>query len=140
MSLRVTRAGLQTTIQAEPRIGMRHLGVPASGPADPLSMALANHLVGNPVMCPALETTLNGIDLKFESEGAFTISGAPSECSLKGSPVEFHRSYWANVGDELHLGAARSGARAYIAFAGGLVADEMLGSASTYSPAGFGGF
>lgn len=140
MSLRVTRAGLQTTIQAEPRIGMRHLGVPTSGPADPLSMALANHLVGNPVMCPALETTLTGIDLKFESEGVFAISGAPSKCTLDGSPVEIHRSYRANAGDELHLGAALTGARAYIAFAGGLVADEMLASRSTYLPAEFGGF
>ena len=140
MSVRVTRAGLQTTIQAEPRIGMRHLGVPASGPADPLSMALANHLVGNPVMCPALETTLTGIDLQFESDTSFAISGAPSECALNGSPIELHRSYRANAGGELHLGAAQSGARAYIAFAGGLVADEMLGSGSTYSPAEFGGF
>ena len=140
MSLRVTRAGLQTTVQAEPRIGTRHLGVPASGPADPLSMALANHLVGNPVMCPALETTLTGIDLTFESEGVFSISGAPSKCTLNGSLVEIHRSYRANAGDELNLGAALTGARAYIAFAGGLVADEMLDSKSTYLPAGFGGF
>jgi len=140
MSLRVTRAGLQTTIQAEPRTGMRHLGVPASGPADPLSMALANHLVGNPVMCPALETTLTGIDMTFESDTSFAISGAPSECTLNGSPIDFHRSYRANAGDELHLGAALTGARAYIAFAGGLVADEMLASRSTYLPAEFGGF
>jgi biotin-dependent carboxylase-like uncharacterized protein len=103
-------------------------------------MALANHLVGNPVMCPALETTLTGIDLKFESEGVFSISGAQSKCTLNGSPVEIHRSYRANAGDELFLGAALTGARAYIAFAGGLVADEMLGSRSTYMPAGFGGF
>jgi biotin-dependent carboxylase-like uncharacterized protein len=103
-------------------------------------MALANHLVGNPVMCPALETTLTGIELKFESEGVFAISGAPSKCTLNGSPVEIHRSYRANAGDELHLGAALTGARAYIAFAGGLVADEMLASRSTYLPAEFGGF
>ena len=140
MSLRVTRSGLQTTIQAEPRIGMRHLGVPASGPADPLSMALANHLVGNSMMCPALEVTLSGIELIFESDAAFAISGAPSECGLNGSPIEFHRSYRANADDELRLGAAQTGARAYIAFAGGLIADESLGSGSTYLPAEFGGY
>jgi biotin-dependent carboxylase-like uncharacterized protein len=103
-------------------------------------MALANHLVGNPVMCPALETTLTGSDLTFESDTSFAIGGAPSECALNGRPIDFHRSYRANAGDELHLGAALAGARAYIAFAGGLVADEMLASRSTYLPAEFGGF
>ncbi len=140
MSLRVTRSGLQTTIQAGPRIGMRHLGVPASGPADPLSMALANHLVCNSVMCPALEATLSGIELEFESDASFAISGAPSECALNGSPIEFHRSYRANTGDKLSLGAAQTGARVYIAFTGGLIADEILGSGSTYLPAEIGGF
>ena len=140
MSLLVTHSGLQTTIQAGPRIGMRHLGVPASGPADPLAMALANHLVCNSVMCPALEVTLSGIELEFDSDTSFAISGAPSECALNGSPIEFHRSYQANTGDELFLGAAQTGARVYIAFAGGLIADEILGSGSTYLPAEIGGY
>ena len=140
MSLLVTHSGLQTTIQAGPRIGMRHLGVPASGPADPLAMALANHLVCNSVMCPALEVTLSGIELEFDSDTSFAISGAPSECALNGSPIEFHRSYQANTCDELFLGAAQTGARVYIAFAGGLIADEILGSGSTYLPAEIGGY
>jgi biotin-dependent carboxylase-like uncharacterized protein len=140
MSLLITRSGLQTTIQAEPRIGMRHLGVPASGPADPLSMALANHLVCNSVMCPALEVPLSGIELEFESDTSFAISGAQSECALNGRPIEYHRSYRATTGDELFLSAAQTGARVYIAFAGGLIADEILGSGSTYLPAEFGGY
>ena len=140
MSLRVTRSGLQTTIQAVPRIGMRHLGVPASGPADPLSMALANHLVFNSMMCPALEVSLSGFKLEFESDASFAISGAPSECALNGRPIEFHRSYQATTDDELFVGAAQTGARVYIAFAGGLIADEILGSGSTYLPAEIGGY
>ena len=45
MSIRVLEAGMQTTIQAGPRSGLRHLGVPSCGAADPLSLALANRLV-----------------------------------------------------------------------------------------------
>jgi allophanate hydrolase subunit 2 len=56
MSLRVLRPGLQTTVQAGPRAGLRHLGVPASGAADPLSLALANRLVGNPLAAAGVET------------------------------------------------------------------------------------
>ena len=68
MSILITRAGLQSTIQAQPRSGQRHLGVPLCGPADPLSMALANRLVGNALLAPALEITLSGIEIVFEAD------------------------------------------------------------------------
>ena len=139
MSIRIIRPGLQTTIQARPRLGLRHLGVPASGPADPLSMALANHLVSNGMSAPALETTLTGVDLKFEAEAWFAIAGAPSSAELNGQSVEYYATCHAHAGDELHIGSATAGARVYIAVAGGFVADELLGSASTYLPAAFGG-
>ncbi len=66
MSIYVERSGLQTTIQAGPRVGRRHLGVPAAGAADLLSLALANRLVGNPACAPGLEATLTGPLLGFE--------------------------------------------------------------------------
>ena len=52
MTIHVRKAGLLTTVQAAPRTGLRHIGVPARGPADPLSMALANRLVGNDLLLP----------------------------------------------------------------------------------------
>ncbi|MCH7821365.1 MAG: biotin-dependent carboxyltransferase family protein [Proteobacteria bacterium] len=139
MSILVIRPGLQTSIQASPRMGLRHLGVPASGPADPLSMALANHLVGNPLLAPALETTLTGVELQFESDAWFAITGAPSNAELRGAAVEFFRTCHANAGDNLQIGPADTGVRVYVAVAGGFVADELLGSMSTYLPAAFGG-
>lgn len=140
MSVIVVRPGLQTTVQAQPRVGLRHLGVPTSGPADPLSMALANHVLGNPVFAPALETTLTGIDLSFETGSWFAIAGAPAAADLNGKPVDFLTTHRADPGDVLRLGAAIAGARAYIAVAGGFVADQVLGSRSTYLPAAFGGY
>ncbi|MGI9273076.1 MAG: biotin-dependent carboxyltransferase family protein [Woeseiaceae bacterium] len=140
MSLRVKRAGLQTTIQASPRSGQRHLGVPSCGPADPLSMALANRLVGNALTAPVLEVTLTGIEFEFETDTHFAITGAPSPCVLNSRSVKLHETVSVVAGDELRIGAPTSGARAYIAIAGGLAAEEFLGSGSTYLPAGFGGF
>ncbi len=140
MSVRVIRPGLQSTIQAAPRVGLRHFGVPASGPADPLSMALANRLVGNAACAPAIEATFTGIDLRFESDAWFAVCGAPSTARLNGRPMESFATCHANAGDELHMGSAVTGARVYVAVAGGFIAEELLGSASTYLPAGFGGF
>src|SRR5262249_14852596 len=46
--IEVLAAGPLTTVQDGGRVGWRSLGVPAAGPADWLSHAVANRLVGNP--------------------------------------------------------------------------------------------
>ncbi len=140
MTLRILKPGLQTTVQAGPRAGLRHLGVPASGAADPLSLALANRLVGNALLAPGIETTLTGVRLLFEDDGFAAITGAKAKARLNGERVKLHRTLAVAAGDELEIGPAKAGARNYLALAGGVAVDEVLGSASTYLPAGFGGF
>jgi len=140
VSITVLKAGLQTTIQSHPRTGLRHLGVPASGAADPLSLALANRLVGNTWDTPALEATLLGPTLRFESPCAFAITGAHTTATLTGDAIALHETIFAGPGDELVTGATENGARSYISVAGGFSAEDMLGSRSTYLLAQFGGF
>ena len=140
MTIRIIKAGLQTTIQSGPRTGLRHVGVPASGAADPLSLALANRLVGNQLLAPALEVTLSGLSLKFESALNFALTGAPSSAELNGVKVGYHETLSAAANDVLSIQPGTSGARIYIAFGGELLANEILGSASTYLPAALGGF
>ena len=139
MTLEVLKPGAQTTIQSAPRTGQRHLGVPSSGPADPLSMALANRLVGNDLLAPALEITLGGLSLRFHSNTAVALTGAQAQATLAGESLPLHCTKQAKVGDELLVGRSELGARTYAAFAGGLLADEILGSSSTYLPAALGG-
>ncbi len=140
MTIQVLNPGLQTTIQATPRIGMRHLGVPASGAADPLSMALANRLVGNDLLAPALEVLLAGMSFRVEVMMQIAITGASAVCSVNGETAQLYATLQLAPGDEVHIGPAEKGARSYVAFAGGLLADDTLGSRSTYLPAGFAGF
>lgn len=139
MSITVLKPGLQTTIQSRPRTGLLHMGIPASGAADPLSMALANKLVGNDWDAPALEATLLGPTLRFDAPCAFAIAGAQAAVTLDGRSVTSHETVFANAGDELATGSTEKGARLYIAIAGGLVADEVLGSPSTCLLAALGG-
>jgi len=139
MTITVIKPGLQSTIQSRPRVGLRHQGVPASGAADPLSLALANRLLGNVWDAPALEVTLLGPKLRFESECAFAITGAVGVVTLNGDEIQMHQSWMASAGDELAIGAAEVGARMYIAVSGGFAADNILGSSSTNLQAGFGG-
>ena len=139
MTVVVQKPGLQTTIQSRPRIGNRHLGVPSCGPADALSMALANRLVGNDAFTPALETTLTGVTLTFAAPTFVAVTGCVSKCALGIDTVPQHVTLAVRKGDVLTVGAAEKGVRNYVAIAGGFEGDSMLGSTSTYMTAGFGG-
>lgn len=139
MSITVIKPGLQTTIQSRPRTGMRHLGVAAGGAADPLSLALANRLLGNAWDASALEATLLGPTLRFGADCTIAITGAAAAATLNGAPVSFHETIFPRAGDELVVGATEKGARVYIGVAGGIRADEILGSTSTYLLAALGG-
>ncbi len=139
MSLLVIDPGVQCTVQAAARIGYRHAGVPFSGPADPLSMALANRLAGQVVDAPCLEISYGPAFFRFEAPMQFAVTGAPVKVWLRGEAREMHTTLSADPGDLLEFGAARAGARVYLAVSGELQADEFLGSRSTYLPAAFGG-
>ena len=139
MSLRITRAGLQTTVQAAPRQGRRGQGMPTSGPADALSMALANRLLDNPPWAPSLEITLGVVTLVFYQPTQIALTGAVCDFTINNQPREFPRSLQVQPKDKITLGAPRSGMRTYLAVSGGFHVAETLGSASTYLPAGLGG-
>ena len=102
-------------------------------------MALANRLVGNAAFSPALETALTGVALTFTAPTCIAVTGAVAECTINREPVEQHVTIAVQEGDELSVGPAEVGVRCYVAIAGGLVADEVLGSSSTYVTAGLGG-
>ncbi len=135
----ILSSGLMTTIQDLGRPGLRHLGVPLSGAADFVSLALANATVGNRPNAAGLECTLKGPALRFTMSVTFALGGADMKAQLNGKPLSLYTPHEAKAGDALVLGSAQTGARGYIAFAGGLKGDEFLGSSSTYLPAALGG-
>ena len=66
-TIEVLAPGTQTTIQDWPgRLGYWAVGVPPSGPMDPLSFRLANRLIGNDEGAAAIETTLSGPTLQVQ--------------------------------------------------------------------------
>ena len=140
MSLVVVTPGLQTTIQASARLGLRDRGVPAAGPADGVSAALVNRVAGNPWDAALLEITLGGFAARIEGPATLAVGGAEAEISMNGvavdpwTPVAFGRGV-----RDIRIGPASKGARVYLAIRGGFGAEEFLGSVSTYLPAGFGG-
>ena len=139
MSITVLKPGLQTTLQSRPRIGLRHYGVPASGAADPLSLALANRLVANSWDAAALEVTLLGPTVRMNTDCAIAVTGASFDATLNNDAIPLHETVFAEAGDVLSVGGSAKGARCYIAFSGGLGATDVLGSSSTYLAGELGG-
>ncbi|MBN8283983.1 MAG: allophanate hydrolase subunit 2 family protein, partial [Zoogloea sp.] len=58
--LEIRSPGLGVSIQDGGRHGYRHIGVPLSGALDPVFLAAANGLLGNPAGAAGLEVLLAG--------------------------------------------------------------------------------
>ncbi|MEL6825181.1 MAG: biotin-dependent carboxyltransferase family protein [Pseudomonadota bacterium] len=135
----IIEAGLQTTLQGGPRVGYRHLGIPYAGPADALSMALANRLVENSPDATCLEITYGGFEAETDTACAIAITGAGGEVLLSDAPAPMHETLHVPAGARLKLKPARYGARAYLAIHSGFRARAQFGATSTYLPAQLGG-
>jgi len=140
VSLVVIDPGIQCTVQAAPRASFRQAGVSYSGPADSLSMALANRLMGKVAEAASLEITFGPAAFRFEAPVQFAVTGAAAELRLGGAACPMHTALAAKPGDTLEIGAAQAGARLYLALSGQIEAGDFLGSGSTYLPAALGGF
>jgi KipI family sensor histidine kinase inhibitor len=132
-AITVLAPGLFTTVQDLGRPGYRASGVPLSGAADPVSLRLANLLVGNVETAAALECTLLGPTLRFEQDAVIAIVGSPFPGFQTGQATR------VAAGTVVALGHATQGCRGYFAIAGGIDVEPVLGSRSTLVAAGLGG-
>jgi antagonist of KipI len=139
-TIQVQAPGLFTTVQDVGREGFGPLGVSASGAADPISLRLGNRLVGNPDNAAGLEMTLLGGAFLFPEGAVLVLSGSDFGATLDHVPVEPWMSFIARSGQTLRLGPTRSGARSYLCVQGGIAVKTFLGSASTHTLSGLGGF
>jgi urea carboxylase len=137
----VIAPGTQTTIQDYPgRLGYWHVGVPPSGPMDSLAFRIANRLVGNRAGAPGLEITVTGPSLRFRVDAIVAVTGADFGALLNGAELAPWQAVRVAAGSVLEIGMPRgTGARAYLAIAGGFDAPEYLGSAGTFILGRFGG-
>lgn len=139
MSLRILRPGLLTTVQDRGRFGLQHLGIVPCGAMDPLALELANGLVGNGAAEAGLEITVLGPEIVFETDALIALCGAEMDARLGAAPMPANRPVLVEKGTVLNARRTTLGARAYLAVAGGIALDPVLGSRSTYLPAKFGG-
>ncbi|MGW0501833.1 5-oxoprolinase subunit C family protein [Micromonospora sp. NPDC003241] len=137
-TVEVLRAGALTTVQDQGRVGWAHLGVPRAGALDPAALRLANRLVGNPESAAGLEITLTGCDLRMNRAATVAVVGAEADVWIGTRPGDTGRPLAVPGGAVLRIGPARRGLRCWLAVAGGIAVDPVLGSRSTDTLAGLG--
>ncbi|MGW1794169.1 5-oxoprolinase subunit C family protein [Streptomyces tubercidicus] len=134
----VIRAGALTTVQDLGRPGHAHLGVPRAGALDTPAHRLANRLVGNPGSAATLETTLTGCAVRVRTATTVAVTGAPCPVTLDGRPAPWGAPVRVPAGAVLDAGPATHGLRSYLAFAGGVDTEPVLGSRATDLLSGLG--
>jgi antagonist of KipI len=139
-SLVVESAGLQTTVQDFGREGFGVLGVSPSGAADLVALRIGNLLLENNPGAPALEMTLTGGTFLFPDGAVICLAGANFGAQVDGKTLELWRPHAILPGRRVVLGATRDFARCYLCVAGGIGAENFLGSASTHLLSGLGGW
>ncbi len=144
-SLTVEDGGLFTTVQDLGRVGYQRYGVPVAGAVDAPALRAANGLVGNEPGAAALECTVSGPRLRCLRTTIASVTGADLGAVVERRDLGRWRvpprsSFRLRPGNVLTFEGRRSGARAYVAFAGGIDVPLVLGSRSTYAIAEMGGF
>ena len=136
--LEVLAPGLRAVLQDRGRPGVAAFGVPWAGPADPVSLALANRLVGNADDAAALEVTAGGLKLRGLADCHVAVAGGAPDLRVDGAVVAEGRVTPLAQGSLLEIGRLRAGCRSYVAVAGGFVGPALFGSVATDELAGLG--
>lgn len=138
MTIEIMETGPMASIQDLGRKGFERFGVPPSGPMDRFSFMAANLLVGNPVDLAELEISLMPLRLRCWQDGLAALCGRGFELYKNGIKQPTWTAVSFRYGDELFLPSVSSG-WAVLAFSGGVIVPEVLGSKATYARAGIGG-
>ncbi len=141
LTLDVLASGTQSMIQDFPgRTGYWDIGVPPSGPMDHLAFRLANRAVGNPEGSAALELTVTGPTLRFNTATVIALTGAHMKALLDGEEIGYWQPVAVKAGSILRLRSIQgAGNRSYLAVKGGFDVPDYMGSKSTFTLGQFGG-
>ncbi len=132
-SIDIIDAGAHTTIQDLGRPGRRSAGVSVGGAVDPISLRIANLLVGNDESAAAIECALIGPTIRFNCECAIALCGARS------MSIPISQTIHVRARQSIRLGSLTKHTYGYLAVSGGIDLPGVLGSRGTDTRVGIGG-
>jgi len=138
--INVLEPGIETTVQDRGREGFYEIGMPPSGAMDRYSYVIGNLLVGNDENAASLEITYMGPKLAFNEDAIIAVTGGEIPPKINEKPVPMWTTLKITKGDILSFDFVKSGARVYLAVAGGIDVPVLQQSRSTYTLCQIGGF
>lgn len=144
--IKILTAGPHASVQDFGRIGHQALGVPEGGVLDPVSMRLANALVGNAPDQSVLEVCLGGLGFTAMADCHIALTGTKKgQLTLLDDTginldVPSYRSIAVKKGRTVRLGMLPDSNTAIIAISGGIDVPRLYGSMATSPNAMIGGF
>ncbi|CAN5655909.1 5-oxoprolinase subunit PxpB [soil metagenome] len=137
------------TLQTRPRWGVGQYGLAQAGPLDEAAHGAAQDILGDLRWAAVLEATVPSLTLRALADVTAVVTGGGARIRADGRLVPTWRPFSLRRGAFLELVPEPngSGATAYLAIAGGLVAlapptghPDLVGSGSTDVRGGIGGF
>ena len=135
--MRILTRGLRSTIQDRGRTGHARVGIPPSGPADPVAFAAALDLVGCGPTDAAIEVV--GLPFAFRCDDLRVVAVTGRDVHLR---LRTRMPGWTGVlaraGEDVVVEGSPLTRFAYVAVSGGIDLPRVLGSRATYLPGALG--
>ena len=131
--IQITSCNAHTRLVDQGRMNFRDSGIPHSGPMDSLAFYAANQLVGNDLSACTIEMALGDLEIQFNADVTFAITGATVQCTLDEKRISIHHAISANSGSHLKIFRPSQGVWNYVSLWGGIKSESILGSQSQFA-------
>ena len=138
-ALGIVTPGGAATLQDFGRPGYGRYGVPEAGAMDRLALRLANCIVGNAETEACIEFAMVGGTYAAPESGCRIALAGDFVATVGGVAIDPYNAVDLAPRERLTVGSARSGVYGYLAVAGGVDVEPVLGSRSVHVRSGLGG-
>jgi antagonist of KipI len=132
MSIKIIKAGVQTTLQDAGRTGHRSIGIGSSGAMDNFALLIANYLTGNEEDKAVMEINFPAPEIIFQQDALISLTGADFCATINETVVPLWAPLFVKKESILKFKQPAWGTKLYLAVHGGWQATKWLSSYSTH--------
>jgi antagonist of KipI len=132
MSIKIIKAGVQTTLQDAGRTGHRNIGIGSGGAMDNFALPIANYLTGNEANKAVVEINFPAPEILFQQDAFISLTGADFSATINEIAVPLWTPLFVKEKSLLKFKQSISGTKLYLAVHGGWQATKWLNSYSTH--------
>jgi antagonist of KipI len=140
MSIKIIKAGVQTTLQDAGRTGNRSIGIGSGGAMDSFALTTANYLAGNEEDNAVMEINFPAPEIIFQQEALISLTGADFSATINETAVPLWAPLFVKKDTILKFKQPVGGTKLYLAVHGGWQATKWLNSYSTHLKVAAGGY